>query len=268
MILDCFLSSPRKSLSVSDVARTVGIHRATAFRFLATLESSSYIEPSDRPGCYCLSSKWCFVESDTSWPSGMFLFSVPILKELTIETGETADLGVLYRGEVVLVQVVEGPQVVRVSPKVGDTRPAHATSLGKILLAGLSDEALEEWLNGRTLELLTPNTIASPQRLRAQLAEIRQCGYAVDEQEYELGLACVAAPVRDSTGATIAAVTVSGPSSRITYHRIAELAAAVQRAGERLSKAILSPYSVIGTIGSGGQDAKDAGSSRWKPDRP
>ncbi len=245
-ILDCFISSGGKPLSISEVARSVGIHRATAFRFLATLEASGFIELSERPGCYRLSSKRYPASHEATSSAAIFLFSVPILKELTIETGETADLGILYKGDVVLAQVVEGPQMVTVRPKVGDIRPAHATSLGKILLASLSEEALEEWLSTHKLEMITPNTIVSPQRLRAQLAEVRRCGYAVDEQEYELGLSCVAAPVRDANGATVAAVTVSGPSSRINYHRIADLAAAVQRAGAKLSRALYVPYAGSG----------------------
>lgn len=248
LILDYFLSSSGKQLTASEVARVLDIHPATALRFLATLESSGHLEPSDRPNGYRLGAKWRSLGSHTSGMRPVFLVSVPILRKLTEETGEGASLGVLYRGEVVLVHVVDGPQRVQVRQLVGVRCPAHLQALGKVLLAGLNEAALEDWFQGRTLEVLTPNSIASPQRLRAELAEVRQRGYAVDEDEYELGLTCIGAPVRDAAGITVAAVAVSGPSSRISYHRIPILAAATRRAGERLSRALYAPLSVLETI--------------------
>ncbi|MHB0869127.1 MAG: IclR family transcriptional regulator [Chloroflexota bacterium] len=246
LILDCFTDSPDRVLTASEVARTVGIHRATAFRFLSTLESSGYIQPAERPGCYRLGNKWHPAEPRPTWPAALPLISVPILKELAEETGETADMGVFYQGEVTMVQVIEGSQSVRARQRVGASRPAHLTAIGKVLLAALNDEALEEWIRTHPLVVQTPNSISSPQRLLAELAEVRRCGYAVDEQEFELGLTCVAVPVLDASGAAIAGVAISGPSSRLTYHRIPDIVAAIQRAAERLgrlSRASLSPAS-------------------------
>lgn len=246
-ILDCFLASPHRPLNASEVARAVGIHRATVFRFLNTLEAGGYLESTGSPGGYRLAARLKVPTDGATLSANMQLVTVPILKELTEETSETAALAVLHEGEMMLVHVVEGPQSVRVRQLVGTRRPAHLQALGKILLAGLNDEALEEWFAGRVLEPRTPNSITNPHQLRAQLAEIRQCGYAVDDQEYELGLSCVGAPVHDALGTTIAAVAVAGPSSRVTYHRIAELAAATQRAGDKVSRALYSPSFVLGS---------------------
>ena len=255
LILDCFTASPDRVMTASEVARAVGIHRATVLRFLHTLEDSGYLEPGGRQGLYRLGPKGRPRGQVGPWLAAMHLSSVPILKSLAEESGETADVGILYEGAVVLVQVAEGPQSVRARQRVGDRRPANVTSVGKVLLAGLSEPEFDAWLDGRTLEVQTPNSIASPQRLRAELAQIRQIGYAVDEQEYELGLACIAAPVRDSSGATVAAVAISGPSSRVTYHRMPKLVAMVQRAADRLAAALTEPLSSLrvadGTVREG-----------------
>lgn len=243
VILDCFVASPSHEYGVTEIARAVGIHRATAFRFLSTLESVGYIEAAGRPGSYRLGAKLHHLEQESPWPTVLHLTSVPILRELAMETGETADVGVLSGGEAMLVQVVEGSQSVRVLQNVGTTRPAHLTAIGKVLLASLSEADLEAWLAGRTLETRTPNSIGTSRRLRAELAEIRRTGYAVDEQEYELGLGCIAVPLRDLTGATIAAVAISAPYSRINYHRIPGLVAVVKRSADRLSAALGAPIS-------------------------
>ncbi len=236
LILDCFTESPDRALTVSEVARAVGIHRATAFRFLSTLESSGYIQPTERPGCYRLGNKLRPLDSVGPRPGALPLLSVPILKELAEETGETADMGVLYQGEVTMVQVIEGSQSVRARQRVGTSRPAHLTGIGKALLATLDEQALDEWIQAHPLEVKTPNSISSPQRLLAELAEVRRCGYAVDDQEYELGLTCVAVPILDAAGKAVAGVAVSGPSSRLNYHHIPEIAQAAQRAAERLAR--------------------------------
>jgi len=241
LILDCFLSDPQRTLAVSEVARAVGIHRATAFRFLSTLEAAGYLEQTGRPGGYRLAAKCRRGEPQPLWPPALPLISVSTLKELVDETGETADIGVLHQGQSMLVMVVEGSQSVRVLQHVGAMRPAHLTALGKVLLAAMDEAALEEWLREHPLEVRTPNSIGTPQRLRVELAEIRQSGYAVDEQEYELGLTCIAAPVRDASGSTIAGVAISAPSSRVTYHRLPELVGTVQRAADRLSAALGAP---------------------------
>ena len=235
LILDLFLSSPGKLLSISDVARVLGIRRASAFRLLTTLKTSGYLESADPSGLFSLGTKWRFSRERVYDPGPSFLMVVSILKQLADETGEGAALGVLYKGEVMLVHAVDGPHSVRTHQLVGISYPAHLQAMGKVLLAGLDDSALDEWLQGRTLSSQTSNSLTSPQRLRAELAMVRRWGYAVDEDEYELGLTCVGAPVRDLAGNTIAAVAVSGPSSRISYHRIPELVAATKRAGEEMS---------------------------------
>ncbi len=236
LILNRFLAAPDQTLTTSDVARSVGIHRATAFRFLCTLVACGYLEHADRPGSYRLGSKCYPFQRQRPWSGALDLTSVPILKELADETGETSDVGVLHRGEAMLVQVVEGPQSVRARQWAGCTRPAHLTAIGKMLLASLPEDELERWLESHSLVAHTPNSITSTWRLTIELGEIRRRGYSVDDQEYELGLACIAAPIKNASARPVAAVAISGPSSRISC-RIPELSAAAMRAAERLSRA-------------------------------
>ena len=143
----------------------------------------------------------------------------------------------LTQGGVFLWACVEGILSVRVLKQSGATRPAQMTAGGKWLLGGQNQVVLDRWIEGRTLETYTPTGIGSIARLRAELAEIRRCGYAVDEQEFELGLACIAAPVHDATGRVVAAVAISGPSSRVDEHRILELALVVTCPADPLAHA-------------------------------
>jgi DNA-binding IclR family transcriptional regulator len=235
LILDHLSASPLAAVSASEIARKMGIHRATALRLMNTLREAGYLEFGGRPGHYRLGPKGRPRQGSKPSLAALHVASIPILKRLAEETGETADLGVLYQGEVVLVQVAEGPQSVTVRQRVGDRRPAHLTSVGKMLLADLSEAELDDWIGERQLETRTSNSIASPERLRAELALIRQRGYSIDEQEYEIGLICIAAPVQDSSGATVAAVAVSGPSSRLTYHRIHDVIEKIRCAAVLLS---------------------------------
>jgi DNA-binding IclR family transcriptional regulator len=247
-ILDCFVAASGRSITVTEVARAVGIHRATVHRFLNTLASAGYIEPADRPGSWRYRPKYPTRRDCAPHPPPLELACVPVLRELALASGETVVMAVLYRGDVVMVQVVDGPQSVRVQQRVGATYPAHLTALGKVLLAGLNEAALEDWIASHTLTSRTPTSITSPQRLRAELADIRRTGYALDEQEFEVGLACVAAPICDAQGRTVAAITVSGPSGRVTYHRVPELSSAVVRAAGRLSAALEGLHPLLQTL--------------------
>ena len=230
-MLDCFLSTPTHTLTVTDVAQALGIHRATASRFLSTLRASGYLELAERQGSYRLASRFAaLAAAQPVWPAALNLACVPILRNLAEATGETAEIGVLTGDGVMMVQVVEGPQSVRVQQKIGAIHLAHATAVGKALLASMSESALQDWIARHPLVPRTTGSVSTLEGLVAELARIRDCGYAVDDQEFELGLACVAAPVRDGNGATVASVAVSGPATRVTYHRIPEFAAQLQEA--------------------------------------
>jgi IclR family acetate operon transcriptional repressor len=145
---------------------------------------------------------------------------------------------VLRDGEVVSVLNVESRQTVRTPSAVGARSPVHCTAHGKAALAFGPADQVAAFLRSRTFKAYTPKTYTTAARLRAELERVRQQGYAVDNEEWETGLRCIGAPVRDSSSSVIAAVSISGPVFRIRPDRIPALAPLVIEAASRISFAL------------------------------
>lgn len=147
-------------------------------------------------------------------------FTLPAIAEsylqwLAEEAGETAHLAVLDGNEALYIAKVEGPGAVRVASQVGMRVPSHASATGKLLLALNREDDLSVSMPVRSLAALTPHTVTDPDELQRELERIFAVGYAVDNQETELGMCCLAVPVRDRSGAVVAALSVSGPCERV-----------------------------------------------------
>ena len=134
------------------------------------------------------------------------------------------------------MEKVEARRALRIPSAIGRGYPAHATSLGKVLLAHLDADALEAVIADHGLLRFAPHTITDPDALRAELGRIRAQGYAVDDEEYEYGLRCIGAPIIGHTGQVVAAVGIGGPVTRVTPARVEELAGVVMRAAASLSR--------------------------------
>jgi DNA-binding IclR family transcriptional regulator len=158
----------------------------------------------------------------------------PVLVELSETSRETVHLAVLDGDEVINVEQISGPHLVRDTNWVGRRTPLHCVANGKALLAFRSPAEIEQVLAGQ-LPRFTDRTITDPHLLRAELAAVRQCGYAQALGEIEDGLNAIAGPIRDASGAVIAAISVSGPAYRVTPDRIAELGALTRSAAVKIS---------------------------------
>jgi IclR family pca regulon transcriptional regulator len=201
-------------LSLSDVARATGLTRAAARRFLLTLVDLGYMRQEGklfRLTPRVLGLGYAFLSS-ISLPG----IAEPHLELLAREVHESSSLSVLDGRDIVYVARIPASRIMTVAVNVGTRFPAYATSMGRVLLAGLDDAALEEHLAGLELEAFTPHTVATIDDLRARLAEVRRQGYALVDQELEHGLRSLAAPVRNRGGMVIAAVNVSSHISRVT----------------------------------------------------
>ena len=140
------------------------------------------------------------------------------------------------RGEAIYIERVEARRALRVPSAIGRGYPAHATNLGKVLLADLPRERVAEIVAEKGLASYTPNTITDPVRLEAELERIRERGYAIDDEEYDEGLRCIGAGVRDHSGHVVSALGIGGPVTRITPARVNELAELVMTAANGLSR--------------------------------
>ncbi|MCI0688461.1 MAG: helix-turn-helix domain-containing protein [Sporichthyaceae bacterium] len=201
-------------LTLSEVAAATGASRAAARRFLLTLAELGYVRTDGR--FFSLTAR--VLELGYAYLSSLSLPEVaePHLERLVAEVNESSSVSVLDRDDVVYVARVPTSRIMTVAINVGTRFPAYATSMGRVLLAGLPDEELATYLGRVRLAELTPRTITSVPALRAELARVRSQGWALVNQELEEGLRAVAAPIRDRAGAVVAAVNVSAHASRVS----------------------------------------------------
>lgn len=203
-----------RRLSLNDLTVRTGIPRATAFRLLATLEQSGFVAKVGAE--YQLGIK-CFVLGNVV-AAGLDLRETahPHLVGLRDLTGETTHLAILDRWQVVYLERIHSPHPVGfLRSRPGAIVPAYCTGLGKTLLASRPEEEVARWAAAQRFTALTPHTITSARRLLEELRAIRDRGYGLDEQEHEIGVRCVAAPVGNHEGEVVAAISVAGPSERM-----------------------------------------------------
>ncbi|HEX7927114.1 MAG TPA: IclR family transcriptional regulator, partial [bacterium] len=223
------------------LTQEVGQSKTRVFRILSTFEECGYVV-RDPAGSYKLGPRLAALSNGSVKFEQLRWRAVPPLQSLAEATGETAHVGILHGAQVVTVQLVDGHHVVRMHGTLGKRSPAHASSLGKVLLAYFPEPEIDEFLRSADLKPVTPNTVIDPAEFRRNLQEIRALGYALDNEELELGLRCVAAPISDHTGAVVASVSVSAPANRLSMADAAnKLAPQVKEAGRAISRMLGSP---------------------------
>jgi len=251
-ILDMF-ERERPEIGIGEMAEQLGLHRSTTSRLAATLATAGYLQPAGEPGRYRLSGRLAALGELAVAEADVRRTALPYLRDLVQELGETGHLAVLEGTEAVTIGVVDGWQTVRMHSWVGKRSPAHCSSMGKALLAGLSPGEFAARYPGRRLEARTDQTITAVGELARHLAAVRRSGHAVDRQELEPHLCCVAGPVFDRTGAVVASISVSGPDSRIDDASIPAIAAAVRRTAGQISARLGAPR----YLPDWGQEARD-----------
>ncbi|MGD9697369.1 MAG: IclR family transcriptional regulator [Thermoleophilia bacterium] len=234
-ILNAF-SAEEPELGVTELAERLGLHKSTVHRFMVNLDAAGLVERNPRTGRYRLGLRIFELGGLVMQQMNLWDEALPFLEGLVRDTGETGHLAVLDGGEAIYIERVEARRALRVPSAIGRGYPAHATNLGKVLLADLPRHRLEEIVAERGLAAFTPNTITDIERLDADLEEIRGRGYAVDNEEYDEGLRCIGAPVRDHSGRVVAALGIGGPVTRITPGRVSELGELVMAAAGGLSR--------------------------------
>jgi len=226
--------SRRGPSGVTEIAETLGLHKATVFRLLATLESRGLVEQDTERGRYRLGFGMVELAAGAGRQSDLSLLSRPVCRELAAAVGETVNLAIHDGLEVITVDQEIGGATIASIDWVGKRSPLHATAAGKVFLAYMPEQQADEVL-GRGLAEYTPHTIVDPARLKDQLRAVREREYATTSEEHEIGLAAIAAPVRSPDGRVVAAVTVSGPTFRVNDDTVPALAEQVQDAGARIS---------------------------------
>jgi DNA-binding IclR family transcriptional regulator len=234
-ILNAF-SAEEPELGVTDLADRLELHKSTVHRFLVNLEAAGLVERDRRTSRYRLGLRIFELGGLVLQQMNLWDEALPFLEGLVRDTGETGHLAVLDGGEAVYIERVEARRALRIPSAIGRGYPAHATSLGKVLLANLDREAANAVVQERGLHRCTPKTITGIDALWRELDSVRVEGYAVDDEEYEEGLRCIGAPIVSHTGQVVAALGIGGPVTRVTPERVNELAALVMAAATSLSR--------------------------------
>jgi DNA-binding IclR family transcriptional regulator len=224
-----------RQMSLAELASRTGIPRATAFRLLSTLEGDGFVVKEE--GEYRPAFK-CFVLGNVAAASlDLRREARPHLVALRDETGETTQVAILDSWQVVYLERVLSRQAVGyMTSRAGAILPSYCTGLGKVLLAHRPEAEVAAWAATQTFRAHTPNTVTSVDRLFEELRAIRERGYGTDEQEREVGVRCIAAPIRDHEGEVIAAISVAGPSERMPRQLIgSEMASKVLAAAQAVS---------------------------------
>ncbi|MBJ8346698.1 IclR family transcriptional regulator [Antrihabitans sp. YC2-6] len=208
---------------VTEIAAELGVHKSTVSRLIAVLESRGYVEQLSDRGKYRLGFSIVRLAGSTSAQLDLAKQSQSACDALAAEAGETTNLAILDDTRAINIVEASGAGEISLRSWVGQSCPAHATSSGKVLLSGLDPREVRKRL-GTKLEAFTDNTVNRIVDLDVELAQVREIGWASVREELEIGLNAVAAPVRDSTGAVVAALSVSGPAYRLGVDRFESVA--------------------------------------------
>jgi len=229
-LLDAIAANNKPS-SLKQLAAATDLHPSTAFRILASLVEHEFVERSTS-GDYRLGMKLLQLGSRVRGELDVRREAKPILEWLRNEIGETVNLTVREGDEVIYVERATPNRMMRVEQTIGGHAPLHVTAVGKLFLADAGAEAFFEYAKRTGLENRTPYSITDPRHLWQTIKDTLQQGYALDDQETELGVGCIAVPVLDSSARVIAAISVSAPIER----RQSSWIPIIQEAGSTLSQ--------------------------------
>lgn len=203
-----------KELTVTRIHDLLNFNKASTFRILRNLEEAGYLEKDPDTLKYKLGLKIFYLGSLAEPHTTIRRITRPFLERLNEKCDETVHLAVLHHGQALYLDKIEGRKTIRVITRIGTELPAHCSGVGKVLLSALSEETLDRIVRERGLPQFTDNTITELSALKTELAQVRKKGYAIDNEEIEEGLKCAAAPLRDSEGKIVAAVSISVPRER------------------------------------------------------
>ncbi len=235
-ILSCF-SQDEPVLSLTQIAERVSMPKSTVHRYLATLESKRFINRDEATGMYHLGFRFIEMASLVLQDADLQRWTQPHLERLSAECGETVNMAVLDGTHVVYLQVIEGPQRVKLAATVGQRLPAFCTASGKAFLAYLPDDRVRKIL-GEGLTKYTENTRVSLADLYEDLRATRERGFAISDQEYEKDINAVAAPMLDANGCPVAVIAIAGPSFRLPRERMLMLGQSIQAKTDAIAREV------------------------------
>jgi DNA-binding IclR family transcriptional regulator len=226
---------------VSRISKNVGLHKSTCFGILYTLETLGYVIRDDE-GRYSLTAKVCDLSDAYLRNVDLRQIALPYLMELRNIAQETVHLVIREGNHAVYINKIDGPYKMSIVSQIGARARMHCTGVGKAILAHMDDKDRDEVLTGE-MTAFTSHTITSPKVLQKHLQTIRECGYSTDNQEIEEGLRCLAAPLFGPDDTVSGAISISGPTTRLTEERFNQLIPHILDTARRISSHIGNRHS-------------------------
>lgn len=236
-VLTTIANSPEPGLTLAACSTVLQYSKATTHRLLRTLVARDFLRYDEETGVYSLGVANLRLGSEYLRRIDIRRVALPPMRALVAETRETAHLATMSGSDVIYIEVVDSPEPVRIFSRVGDSRPAYATGVGKAILAWTDTDRLAGKLP-ETFEVRTPNTLTSRDAVLADFAAARARGYAIDNMENREGIRGYAAPIFDHTNTAIAAVSIAGPAERVTSEFDAVLGPQVAEVARTISSAL------------------------------
>lgn len=232
------LAEAPKGLQLTDLSYQLGMPAATVHRLLSTFEELNFVEQDEEQGLWYIGLKAFTVGNAFLNRRDFVAIARAHMDALVEQCGETVNLGVIDDGEVVFISQVESREVMRMIVKLGSRSPIHASGVGKAMLANMSERRIARILERRGLARFTEKTIDNPTLLHEELEQVRQQGYALDDEEHAVGLRCVASAIFDENGQALAAISLSGPKARMVDARLGELGYAIRQTADEITQAL------------------------------
>lgn len=222
LILDMVGKSPQ-GVGIKDVSTSLHLPKGTVHRILSSLAQYGFIRQDAKTKNYFLGLKLMDLGSLLAGQLDLRKVAEPILRELSEKTRETVHMVIMDRNEVVYIDKIER-QVdtggLKMASRVGSRNPVHSCAVGKALLSHMPEGVVDEILREKGLPQRTANTITDPRQFKDHLRLVQKQGYAVDNEENEQGIRCLAAPIFDEKGSPVAAISISAPAFRVTKRSV------------------------------------------------
>lgn len=230
------LSDYEQGLGVTEISKITKLHKSTVYRLLSTLIYKGFVLQDPATNKYKISLKLYELGIKKLKDIDILKASEIYLRKLMKEVNEVVHLVVRDNYDIVYIDKVEADNTIRMASTIGKRSPMYCTSVGKVMLAYLSDNEVKKVWENSKIEEYTVNTIIDFDKFEQELFNIKKNGYAVDDEENELGVRCVGAPIFNHNGTIEGAISVSGPTMRITKDKIDEIAVKVKKYASLISK--------------------------------
>jgi DNA-binding IclR family transcriptional regulator len=233
-ILELFLQS-HPELSVKEISEKLSLSKSTIHGLIKTLEHRGYLQQNSDNQKYRLGLRLFELGHRMSEQLDIAKIAHPIIKKLVEQLKETVHLVVRQHDELIYVEKEDGPHSLRIYSHVGKKAPIHCTSVGKAILAFQDEKEIDRILSSLPLESFTLHTVTDPEEIKKQLKVVRETGYSIDDEEIELGLKCVGAPIFNHNGNVIASISCASPKIRLSNERLPEVIEGIKKAASEIS---------------------------------